>query len=65
MPRWRLLEKHERPERCTTEDCWGDPAFQFESGGVGSAYCRECVAEIDANSDQQAAHEASVLPQNQ
>jgi hypothetical protein len=33
-------------EWCASQDCYGDPDWYFEAGGVGSYYCSECKAKI-------------------
>jgi len=62
---WRKLETSEQGMWCATQGCWGIPTQYMEASGVGSKYCSGCRTHIEATEDQQRAHEASVLPQNQ
>lgn len=45
---WRKLEQHEQGMWCATEACWGVPTWDIEVAGVGSKYCSECRAKIEA-----------------
>jgi hypothetical protein len=35
-------------DACATEDCMRPATERFEYGGVGSVYCKDCMAKINA-----------------
>lgn len=45
MP-WFRLNGDARLGACATDNCWGQPTWRFEGGGVGSNYCSGCRERI-------------------
>lgn len=44
----KLTDTEQAKEHCATDECYGRPMHRFEHGGVGSVYCSECKAAIEA-----------------
>lgn len=43
---WFKLLGDQRLNRCTSENCGGQPTWRLESGGIGSDYCSGCKEKI-------------------
>lgn len=43
---WFKLSGDARLGACATENCWQQPTWRFEGGGVGSNYCSACRERI-------------------
>lgn len=51
--KWLPVVEEDRSEDlgCTSAECDGVPEWYAEAGGVGSYYCSDCKAAIDAQHD--------------
>jgi hypothetical protein len=47
---WFKLSGDARLGACASENCWGQPTWRLEAGGVGSNYCSGCKERIVASS---------------
>lgn len=49
---WFKLQGDRRLDRCSTENCGGQPTWRLESGGVGSDYCSGCKGQIESSEER-------------
>ena len=55
---WFTIPKDYTQGRCATEGCYGVAEWRLEAGGVGSEYCGNCKAWIDAVEEEEWQREA-------